>query len=285
MVLWGVVGVGLAGRARTRAIVEDPRCELVGLARGRFAGEFEAPQVNFEELVHRVDALAICSPNGLHAEQTAYALEHGCHVLVEFPLALEARQARGLFERAQANNRLLHVEHIELLLAWHQALKVQVRGDLDVKVSMTKKGLGTERPEQFFGACVARLHNIADLSPIVALNSVVAHPGRLVIELELESGQARLELQAGTSLKRSTAVDVRNRDHHWCVRQHRLFRDDQELPLPVSTASLFALDHEQMMQRLDSKASSYVSPSRVVDILQYSQRIASTKLSDTWEVP
>ena len=280
VVTWGVVGVGLAGRARARAIVADPRCRLVGVARGRYAGEFDVPNYDFAELVSRVEAIAICSPNTHHAAQVTHALDHGCHVLVEFPLTLDALEASALFERAKATQRILHVEHIELLLAWHQALKARVKGQLDIKVAMTKRGAGTERPDQLFGACVARLHNIADLSPIVAVSSIVAHPGHLVIELELESGRARLELKAGPELKRATTVDVHDHDHHWRVGERRLFCDGEEVPLALSQSSLFALDHEQMMERLSQQTAPYVSPERVIDILHHSQLIASTKVVD-----
>ena len=280
MVRWGVVGVGLAGRARARAIVADRRCQLVGVARGRYADEFDVPNCGFEQLVSQVEAIAICSPNPLHAEQVRIALDHGCHVLVEFPLTLDAQEASGLFERAQERQRVLHVEHIELLLPWHQALKTRLQGDVDIEVIMTKRGDGTERPEQFFGACVARLHNIADLSPIIGVSSVNAQPGSLGVELELESGRARLKLKAGLGLRRATRVDVRDRKHHWSVRQRQLFCDQEQLPLSQSEKSLFALDHEQMMRRLLHQAPSYVSPARVVDILGRSQRIVSTGMTD-----
>ena len=280
MFTWGVVGVGLAGRARARAIVADQRCELVGVTRGRYADEFDVPDCGFEQLASQVDAIAICSPNPLHAEQVSIALDHGCHVLVEFPLTLDAQEASDLFERAKTRQRVLHVEHIELLLSWHQALKIRLQGDVDIEVVMTKRGVGTERPEQFFGACVARLHNIADLSPIIGVSSVNAQPGAVGVELELESGRARLELKAGPNLRRATTVDVRDRKHHWSVRQRQLFCDEEQVLLPQSEKSLFALDHEQMMRRLLHQASSYVSPARVIDILRHSQQVVSAGMAD-----
>ncbi len=280
MITWGVVGVGLAGRARARAIVADQRCRLVGVARGRYADEFDVPNFGFEQLVSRVEAIAVCSPNTLHAEHVSVALDHGCHVLVEFPLTLDAQEASDLFEHAKTKQLVLHIEHIELLLAWHQTLKARLQGNIDIQVTMTKRGVGTERPEQFFGACVARLHNIADLSPIIAVSSVNAQPGSLVIELELESGRARLELSAGTDFKRATTVDVHDRDHHWSVRQRQLFCDEKPVPLAQSQKSLFALDHEQMMQRVLYQAPSYVSPARVINILHHTQRIVSAGMED-----
>ena len=280
---WGVVGVGLAGRARARAILADERCDLVGVVRGRFAGEFDVPSYRFEDLVAKVDAVAICSPNALHADQVQVALEHNCHVLVEFPLALRSDEAAQLFQQAESKKRLLHVEHIELLLAWHQALKGELRGDVEVTMRMTKKGTGNERPDQFFGACVARLHNIADLSPIVALSSVVAQPGRLEIELELESGRARLNIEAGPEQRRTTTMTVHDRNHIWRVQERRLFCDDAEVQLPTSEVSLFARDHQMMMLRLLCDAPPYVSSERVIDILRFSEQIAAMRAVESEE--
>ena len=113
---------------------------------------------------------------------------------------------------------------------------------------------------------------------MVEVRSVIATPGRIEVELQLESGTASLELKSGPTLKRQTIVDVRDSHHHWSVRQRRLFCDQDEVVLPVSESSLFALDHEQMMQRLSTQVPSYVSSARVVNILQFSELIASTKV-------
>ena len=262
-----------------RAIVADQRCQLVGVTRGRYAAEFDVPDCGFEQLASQVGHSDLFSEYATR-RASCIALDHGCHVLVEFPLTLDAQEASDLFERAKTRQRVLHVEHIELLLSWHQALKIRLQGDVDIEVVMTKRGVGTERPEQFFGACVARLHNIADLSPIIGVSSVNAQPGAVGVELELESGRARLELKAGPNLRRATTVDVRDRNHHWSVRQRQLFCDEEQVLLPESEKSLFALDHEQMMRRLLHQAPSYVSPARVIDILRYSQRVVSAGIKD-----
>lgn len=54
-----------------------------------------------------VDAVYIASPNALHAPQALRMLEAGKHVLLEKPLAVNARQAEQLFACARANKRLL----------------------------------------------------------------------------------------------------------------------------------------------------------------------------------
>lgn len=47
---------------------------------------------------------------------------HDKHVIVEYPLALAVEQAEGLIRLARQRQRLLHIEHIELLSGQHQAV-------------------------------------------------------------------------------------------------------------------------------------------------------------------
>ena len=142
---WGVVGVGRAGRACARAIALDPGATLRAVCRGRFAHEFEAPEVGFDDLIQRVDAVAICSPSAEHEAQVRRALEADCDVVVEFPVALEPVAAQALFSLAQRQERLLHVEHIELLAPWHQALRQRIVGQSTCAVIMTKPGTAERR--------------------------------------------------------------------------------------------------------------------------------------------
>jgi biliverdin reductase len=57
-----------------------------------------------------------------HGEMVEQALKHDKHVIVEYPLALAVDQAEGLVKLARQRQRLLHIEHIELLSGQHQAV-------------------------------------------------------------------------------------------------------------------------------------------------------------------
>jgi UDP-N-acetyl-2-amino-2-deoxyglucuronate dehydrogenase len=51
---------------------------------------------NLDELLERekeIDVISICSPNGLHAEQTVKSLRAGFHVLCEKPMAISVDDA------------------------------------------------------------------------------------------------------------------------------------------------------------------------------------------------
>jgi len=272
------VGVGRAGRARASAISEDPHSELTALSRGRFAGQFFVPDIGFDALLARVEAVAICSPNECHVAQVGAALAAGCHTVVEFPLAPSAGQAKQLFAQAHAAGVLLHVEHIELLLAWHRTLKERVKGPFEVAMRMTKKGTGRESFEAMRGALVARLHNLSGLSPIDAVVAVSCTPGLLELELKLVQGTAHFTLEYGPALGRETELDLRDDTTLWRVRQHRLYRDQQAIDLPVLDRSLFAQDHHRFMAQLKHNAAPYVSADQVVAVLAHVDTIAAAAL-------
>jgi predicted dehydrogenase len=56
-----------------------------------------------------LDAVFVCTPNALHAEHTIAALQHGCHVLCEKPMALKWEEARAMCAAAQEARKTLMV--------------------------------------------------------------------------------------------------------------------------------------------------------------------------------
>lgn len=59
----------------------------------------------------RVDALVVCTPNFLHAPQTIAALKAGVHVMVEKPMAMNAREAERMLEASAQSGATLMVAH------------------------------------------------------------------------------------------------------------------------------------------------------------------------------
>ena len=53
------------------------------------------------------DAVCVCTPNGLHAPCSIAALNAGAHVIVEKPMAMNAREAQRMVEAAKRNRRKL----------------------------------------------------------------------------------------------------------------------------------------------------------------------------------
>lgn len=58
-----------------------------------------------------IDALVVATPNYLHAPQTIAALEAGVHVMVEKPMAMNAREAEAMVEASEKTGALLMVAH------------------------------------------------------------------------------------------------------------------------------------------------------------------------------
>ena len=59
--------------------------------------------------VKELDAISVCTPNGLHAQNTIDALQAGHHVLVEKPMAMNAREGQRMLDAARAAGKQLIV--------------------------------------------------------------------------------------------------------------------------------------------------------------------------------
>jgi biliverdin reductase len=128
----GLVGTGNAAKLRAEALVHDERSSLVAIAghtlenTTAFAKNYQAEALSsWQQLVERedIDLVVISNVNRDHGTIARAALNHGKHVIVEYPLSLDVVEAEELITLAKAQNKLLHVEHIELLGGLHQSLK------------------------------------------------------------------------------------------------------------------------------------------------------------------
>jgi biliverdin reductase len=131
----GMVGTGFVARLRAEALSQTPEVRLVAVAGQRqaetqlFADRYGATALpDWQTLVHHpdLDLIMVCHINSGHGEVVRAALEADRHVVVEYPLALDADEAAALIALAQTKRRLLHVEHIELLGGTHRALKAHL---------------------------------------------------------------------------------------------------------------------------------------------------------------
>ena len=131
----GIAGTGYAAKMRAAALIADPRSQLVAVAGNTpastiaFSQEFDVTvSASWVDLVERqdIDLVIICTVNRDHGKIARYALEQGKHVVVEYPLSLDPQEAESLITLAQEKNKLLHVEHIELLGGLHNAIKASL---------------------------------------------------------------------------------------------------------------------------------------------------------------
>jgi UDP-N-acetylglucosamine 3-dehydrogenase len=126
----GVVGLGEIGQHHLGAIrtSADAKlaavCDLDGeLARSAAAGEVPSYS-DLDEMLERseLDALAVCLPHSMHVTAALAAIERGCHVLLEKPLAVDldgcdriaAAAAAAGVEVAVSHNQLAYLPHRRL---------------------------------------------------------------------------------------------------------------------------------------------------------------------------
>lgn len=107
-----VIGVGVAGRARVKALTGHPCATLVAVHRGRFAAGAGVPQLGADEILGAAEVVIVASPSDTHEAWVEAALRAGRHVIVEYPLARTGHAARRLLALAAEQDRVLHVEHI-----------------------------------------------------------------------------------------------------------------------------------------------------------------------------
>lgn len=126
----GLVGTGYAAKLRAETLKADGRSQLIAVAghtlskTTEFSQTYDAEALSsWRELVDRadLDLIIIATVNRDHGAIAHAALEADKHVVVEYPLSLDVVEAEELIAIAASKNKLLHVEHIELLSGIHVA--------------------------------------------------------------------------------------------------------------------------------------------------------------------
>lgn len=108
-VKFAVVGCGHIGKRHAEMITGNPESELVALVDVKPEGDlgiekYEVPFFSsMDDLLNAgidIDVINICTPNGLHEEQSLKALETGHHVVCEKPMALSKAGAERIIHKA-----------------------------------------------------------------------------------------------------------------------------------------------------------------------------------------
>lgn len=115
---YAIIGCGMISQFHATAIAETPDARLVGVydAMPHRCTQFVTLNGGkaYESLDQvwadkDVDAVCICTPSGLHFPQALAALEHGKHVLVEKPMALNLADCDALIDKAKERDLTLGV--------------------------------------------------------------------------------------------------------------------------------------------------------------------------------
>lgn len=126
----GVVGLGEIGSHHLAAVRASTDATLAAvcdldpeLAARAAAGEVPAFGDLAEMLASaELDALAVCLPHSLHVEAALAAIDHGCHVLLEKPLAVDLEGCDRIAAAAAAAGVEVGVSHNQLAYLPHRRL-------------------------------------------------------------------------------------------------------------------------------------------------------------------
>ncbi len=115
----GFIGAGGIARQQAELLKKVPGAEVVAAADVRqaaldqFKTKFNPTHVfrDWKRLLALpgLDAVSVCTPNKQHCAPTIAALKAGKHVLVEKPMAMNAREARAMVAAARKAGRLLQI--------------------------------------------------------------------------------------------------------------------------------------------------------------------------------
>ncbi len=115
-----VIGVGALGRHHARILAALPAVDLVGIVdvnepRAREIGSLvNVPSFSSAaEMLGHVDAVTVAVPTEAHLSVSLPFLQRGIGVLVEKPLARDAREAQAMIDAARASGAVFGVGHTE----------------------------------------------------------------------------------------------------------------------------------------------------------------------------
>ncbi|HSV74296.1 MAG TPA: Gfo/Idh/MocA family oxidoreductase [Chthonomonadales bacterium] len=135
-----IVGVGI-GSTHARGYARCGRAEIVALCdldtnrAQRLAAQFGVKRIYSDYQImlaeEKLDAVSVCTPNALHEPVAVAALEAGCHVLCEKPLATNGESARRILEAVRRARRCFMLGMNNRFRGDTQVLKAYVdSGDL-----------------------------------------------------------------------------------------------------------------------------------------------------------
>lgn len=116
---YACIGAGGIAGAHLGPLSKRDDVEIVALAdpfpgkKAQYAEQYKIPASglyeDYEKMLKEVqpDAVSVCSPNGMHAQNTIAALQAGADVIVEKPMAASVKQAQEMVDLAKKLGRKL----------------------------------------------------------------------------------------------------------------------------------------------------------------------------------
>lgn len=292
----GIIGTGFTAQRRAETLQKDSRVRLTFVTGhtpaniDTFCQTYDVTALdNWQSLVAHpeIDLVMVCSINCDHGKMTHAALSARKHVVVEYPLALNAQEAENIVQLAQNTQKMLHIEHLELLGELHHTVRhyLPQLGNLFYGryTTFTPKHPSpqnwTFHKEKFgfpLSAAVSRIHRFTDLFGEVATvncrsqwweqsNSDYFRACLTTADLELRQG-ARINLVYGKGdiFWQNTNVFELYGDRGSIIlegTQGKVTIGETVTPLQLGQRrGLFAKDTEMVIDHLFEGKSLYVTP-------------------------
>ena len=230
------------GRHHVRLLGELDEVDLVGVYdedQGRLEQICEQHGVqafdDVDDLLETAEAVVVAVPTSAHCDLGKRAFAHGCHVLVEKPIALDREQAQDLIDAA--GGLVLQVGHVEFHNPAVQAVLDVVSRPRFVEVQ--RLSVFSPRSLDIDVVLDLMIHDLQivhalDPSPVREVRAV----GVQVLSDRIDLADARLELESGCVVK-LTASRVSDQK----VRTLRVFADDYySLDYAAQTVKGFRLE-------------------------------------------
>jgi predicted dehydrogenase len=137
----GKIGIGIIGFGGIAQAVHAPgyrrladQCEIVAIAdidptriEQAKSDKWNIPNAveDYNKLLEmpEIDAVSICTPNGIHMQATLDALAAGKHVLCEKPMAMNATEAKTMIAKSEETGKKLQIGYNMRFSAGAQSLK------------------------------------------------------------------------------------------------------------------------------------------------------------------
>jgi predicted dehydrogenase len=232
----GVIGTGHLGKLHTKMFKSIENCELIGIYDSNLdqakavSEEFGVPSVTaLEDLLSKVDAVAIAATTTAHYELAKKCFEKGVHVFIEKPITATIKEAEELVEISEKKKLNLQVGHIE---RFNPALVAMEKYINDPKFIQTDR-LAQFNPRGTDVAVVLDLmiHDIDIILSLVKSDVVeVQANGVAVVSDHLDIANARLQFENG-AVANVTASRISQKK----MRKMRIFQKDTYVALDFVT--------------------------------------------------
>jgi len=211
----GVIGCGSIARRRHLLEYEANSkveiiavCDIVSERADEMATKYNAKAfVDYKELLAIVDldAISICLPNYLHATVSIEALDAGCHVLCEKPMAISKEEAESMIKAAEKNDKKLMIAHNQRFVSSHQKAKQLIdNGELG-KIYSFRTTFGHPGPEKWSIDGKASWFFDKEKAFIGALGDLGVHKSDLIRYLLGEISEVSAFVE--TNAKENTTID------------------------------------------------------------------------------